>query len=93
MKKLFVLIATAMLLLPGVCRADEGMWIPMLLGRNQAAMQKAGMHITAQDIYDINNASLKDAVLLFGGGCTGVTASMVDSLLISQRYTFFPIFA
>jgi len=71
MKKLFVLIATAMLLLPGVSRADEGMWIPMLLGRNQAAMQKAGMHITAQDIYDINNASLKDAVLLFGGGCTG----------------------
>ena len=71
MKKLFVLIATAMLLLPCVSRADEGMWIPMLLGRNQAAMQKAGMHITAQDIYDINNASLKDAVLLFGGGCTG----------------------
>jgi hypothetical protein len=71
MKKLFVLIATTMLLLPGVSRADEGMWIPMLLGRNQAAMQKAGMHITAQDIYDINNASLKDAVLLFGGGCSG----------------------
>ncbi len=71
MRKLFALIATAMLLLPGVSHADEGMWIPMLLGRNQAAMQKAGMHITAQDIYDINNASLKDAVLLFGGGCTG----------------------
>ena len=52
-------------------RADEGMWIPMLLQRNEAAMQKAGMHITAQDIYDINHASLKDAVLLFGGGCTG----------------------
>ena len=71
MRKLFALFATAMLLLPGVSHADEGMWIPMLLGRNQAAMQKAGMHITAQDIYDINNASLKDAVLLFGGGCTG----------------------
>ena len=71
MKKLFALIATAILVLPSLCRADEGMWIPMLLGRNQAAMQKAGMHITAQDIYDINNASLKDAVLLFGGGCTG----------------------
>ena len=47
------------------------MWIPMLLQRNEAAMQKAGMHITAQDIYDINHASLKDAILLFGGGCTG----------------------
>ncbi len=71
MKKLFVLIATAIMALPNVSRADEGMWIPMLLGRNQAAMQKAGMHITAQDIYDVNNASLKDAVLLFGSGCTG----------------------
>ena len=71
MKKLFALIATALILAPTMCHADEGMWIPMLLGRNQAAMQKAGMHITAQDIYDINKASLKDAVLLFGGGCTG----------------------
>ena len=71
MKKLFALIATALILAPTMCRADEGMWIPMLLGRNQAAMQKAGMRISAQDIYDINNASLKDAVLLFGGGCTG----------------------
>ncbi len=51
--------------------ADEGMWIPMLLGRNEADMQKAGMRITAKDIYDINNACLKDAVLLFNQGCTG----------------------
>ena len=71
MKKLLALIAAALMMAPTVCHADEGMWIPMLLGRNQAAMQKAGMHITAQDIYDINKASLKDAVLLFGGGCTG----------------------
>lgn len=71
MKRLLALIAAALMMAPMVCHADEGMWIPMLLGRNQAAMQKAGMHITAQDIYDINKASLKDAVLLFGGGCTG----------------------
>ena len=71
MKRLLALIAAALMMAPTVCHADEGMWIPMLLGRNQAAMQKAGMHITAQDIYDINKASLKDAVLLFGGGCTG----------------------
>ena len=51
--------------------ADEGMWIPMLLGRNEADMQKAGMHISAKDIYDINHACLKDAVLLFNQGCTG----------------------
>ena len=71
MKKLFTLIAVAMLAMPAVSIADEGMWIPMLLQRNEAAMQKAGMHITAQDIYDINHASLKDAILLFGSGCTG----------------------
>ena len=69
MKKIFAIIAVAILTMPA--RADEGMWIPMLLQRNEAAMQKAGMHISAQDIYDINHASLKDAVLLFGGGCTG----------------------
>lgn len=51
--------------------ADEGMWIPMLLQRNEADMQKAGMHISAKDIYDINNACLKDAVILFNQGCTG----------------------
>ncbi|MBR4739066.1 MAG: S46 family peptidase [Bacteroidales bacterium] len=70
-KKIISIIALVLVALPTAVRADEGMWIPMLLGRNQAAMQKAGMHITTQDIYDVNNASLKDAVLLFGSGCTG----------------------
>lgn len=51
--------------------ADEGMWIPMLLGKNEAAMQKAGMKITAKDIYDVNHACLKDAIILFNQGCTG----------------------
>ena len=69
MKKILAILVLATLSLPSF--ADEGMWIPMLLQRNEAAMQKAGMHITAQDIYDINHASLKDAILLFGGGCTG----------------------
>ena len=69
MKKIVLFLAITMFALPS--RADEGMWIPMLLQRNEAAMQRAGMHISARDIYDINNASLKDAILLFGGGCTG----------------------
>ncbi len=52
-------------------RADEGMWIPMLLEQlNQKEMQTMGMKITAEDIYSINHSSLKDAILLFGGGCT-----------------------
>ncbi len=83
MKKIFVIIAVAMLAMPA--RADEGMWIPMLLQRNEAAMQKAGMHISAKDIYDINHASLKDAVLLFGGGCTGEFVSN-EGLLLTNHH-------
>ncbi|NVN93718.1 MAG: S46 family peptidase [Bacteroidetes bacterium] len=52
-------------------KADGGMWIPMLLEQlNQKEMQTMGMKITAEDIYSINHSSLKDAILLFGGGCT-----------------------
>lgn len=72
MKKVFTILGLLVLSLQfGVLRADEGMWIPMLLQRNEAAMQRAGMRISAKDIYDINNACLKDAVILFNQGCTG----------------------
>ena len=83
MKKLFSLLIAALLALPA--SADEGMWIPMLLQRNEAAMQKAGMHISAKDIYDINHASLKDAILLFGGGCTGEFVSD-EGLLLTNHH-------
>ena len=69
MKKMMTLLAMAAMTISAL--ADEGMWIPMLLGRNEADMQKAGMHISAKDIYDINNACLKDAIILFNQGCTG----------------------
>lgn len=56
--------------------ADEGMWIPMLIKKyNEKDMQSKGMRISAEDIYDINNASLKDAIVIFGGGCTGEIVS------------------
>jgi hypothetical protein len=52
--------------------ADEGMWLPYLLGQlNEKEMRGMGLKITAKDIYDINHGSLKDAVVQFGGGCTG----------------------
>lgn len=56
--------------------ADEGMWLPMFIERlNYVDMQKEGLHLTADEIYSINNGSLKDAIIMFGGGCTGEIVS------------------
>jgi hypothetical protein len=56
--------------------ADEGMWIPLLLEKyNIQDMQDKGFKLTAEDIYSINQASLKDAVVIFGRGCTGELVS------------------
>ncbi|TAE41449.1 MAG: S46 family peptidase [Runella slithyformis] len=55
---------------------DEGMWLPILIGKNQAQMKKQGYKLTAKDIYDINKASLKDAIVMLGDGfCTGEIVS------------------
>lgn len=56
--------------------AKEGMWLPFLLEKmNEKEMRKMGLKISAKDIYDINEGSLKDAVVIFGGGCTGEVIS------------------
>lgn len=89
MKKLFILLFSVSLLVPAM--ADEGMWIPLLLGRNEAAMQKAGMRITAKDIYDINNACLKDAVILFNQGCTGEYVSDEGLFLTNHHCGYYYI--
>ncbi|MFW5773805.1 MAG: S46 family peptidase, partial [Tangfeifania sp.] len=66
--------------------AKEGMWIPLLLEKyNLEEMQKMGFKLTAEDIYDINNASMKDAVMVFGGGCTAELISG-DGLLITNHH-------
>ena len=69
MKKSIVLLALLMAVTS--VRADEGMWmLPTLKKMNQADMKKLGLKIKATDIYDENKASIKDAVVHFGGGCT-----------------------
>ncbi len=84
MKNLFLSIFM-LGLFTNLLRADEGLWIPMLLGElNEAEMQAMGMHLSADDIYDINHASLKDAVLIFGGGCTAEIVS--DEGLVLTNY-------
>lgn len=56
--------------------ADEGMWLlPLLEKMNIKDMQKAGLKLSAKQIYDINNSSLKDAIMIFGGGCTAEVVS------------------
>ena len=61
------------------------MWIPMLLQYNKKEMQEMGMRITAEDIYSINHSSLKDAIVLFGGGCTGEIVSDYGLLLTNHH--------
>lgn len=74
MKKIFVsLVLFASIL---TARADEGMWLPMLLGKQvYADMVKKGLKLTPEQLYSINKSSIKDAIIIFGGGCTGEIVS------------------
>ncbi len=65
--------------------ADEGMWLPSLIAPRIADMRAKGFRLSADDIYSINKASLKDAVVLFGGGCTGELVS-AEGLLLTNHH-------
>lgn len=65
--------------------ADEGMWLPCLISQRIEDMQAKGLRLSAEDIYSINQASLKDAVVLFGSGCTGEIVSG-DGLLFTNHH-------
>ncbi len=74
MRKIFVTIVFAVTLLRTY--ADEGMWLPLLLGEQvYAEMQKKGLKLTKEQLYHINKASMKDAIIIFGNGCTGEIVS------------------
>ncbi len=74
MKRIF-LLATFMLSFLQM-RADEGMWLLMLIKRlNYVDMQKEGLHLTPEEIYSVNQSSMKDAIVQFGGGCTAEIVS------------------
>lgn len=67
-------------------RAEEGMWIPLLLQQlNEGDMKAKGMKLSADDLYSINHSSLKDAVVHFNGGCTGEIISP-EGLLITNHH-------
>ncbi|HSN59405.1 MAG TPA: S46 family peptidase, partial [Ferruginibacter sp.] len=74
MKKLFIMLVLATSLFKA--RADEGMWLPMLLGQQvYNDMVKKGLKLTKEQLYSINKSSIKDAIIIFGGGCTGEIVS------------------
>jgi len=85
MKKYFVTFA----LLIGITlrsMADEGMWLPMLLGQQvYNDMVKRGLKLTKEQLYSINKASIKDAVILFNGGCTGEIVS-AEGLIFTNHH-------
>ena len=65
--------------------ADKGMWLPSLISTRIKDMKSKGFKLSAEDIYSINEASLKDAVVLFDGGCTGEIVSE-KGLLITNHH-------
>lgn len=74
-------------------RAEEGMLIPTLLGAFESDMKAMGMKISAEDIYNANNASIKDAIMHFGGGCTSEVISDKGLLLTNHHCGFSQIYS
>ena len=83
MRKTLILVIALMAAM--TARADEGMWLPSLISQRIVDMQEKGFRLDADDIYSINQASLKDAVVLFGRGCTGELISP-EGLLLTNHH-------
>ena len=85
MKKIFLTIVL-FLSLALKSMADEGMWLPLLLGQQvYTDMVKKGLKLTKDQLYNINKASLKDAIIIFGGGCTGEIVS-AEGLIFTNHH-------
>ncbi len=85
MKKILCIV-TLLAVFAGSVRADEGMWmLPLLQKMNSKAMKQLGCKLSPKEIYDINNSSLKDAIVQFGGGCTGEIISG-QGLLVTNHH-------
>ena len=80
-----IILAAALAMTCMTAKADEGMWLPSLISQRIADMQEKGFKLSAEDIYSVNQASLKDAVVLFGRGCTGELISP-EGLLLTNHH-------
>jgi hypothetical protein len=86
MKKLFSILIVLILLISFKVRADEGMWLlPLIEKLNIGKMTELGLKLTAEDIYSINKACIKDAVISFGGFCTGEIVSPQGLILTNHH--------
>lgn len=86
LKRIGLIFLSVLILSVGTLRADEGMWMLSLIQKlNSKEMSKMGFKLSASDIYDINKSSLKDAVLIFGGGCTAEIISK-DGLVLTNHH-------
>ncbi len=85
------IVAFCILLMNLMAKADEGMWLPFLLEKlNEKQMKSLGMKISAKDIYNINSGSLKDAIVSFGGFCTGEIISS-KGLVVTNHHCGFDV--
>lgn len=89
MRNLRIPLVAIAIFFTSLLRAEEGMWLPMLLEKlNEKEMKAKGMKISARDIYNINGSSLKDAIVSFGGFCTGEVISNKGLILTNHHCGF-----
>lgn len=85
MRKTVLCLLAFLFVAPFQAKANEGMWFLMFIGKNIKDMEKMGLKLTAEEIYSINNSSLKDAIVQFDGGCTAEIISK-DGLLLTNHH-------